>query len=57
MIHGLMVFLATSRIDLAVLEVVTHIIIDYTKGKNLINPHIDQIAHIIMKFIYAGMIL
>ena len=54
--HGLMVFLATQKIELAVAETVAHAAIDYGKTENWYGFHADQILHLITKIIWVALI-
>ena len=45
MIHGLVVFLITGRMDMMVVQFVSHWIADFMKCENITNPHSDQIIH------------
>jgi len=53
LIHGGMVYLVTSRVDLALAETVLHWTIDFFKCENKFNPHVDQLLHIACKVVYA----
>ena len=45
LIHGLVVYVITSRLDLSLYMSVTHWIIDFMKCENWTNPHVDQLFH------------
>jgi len=53
MIHGLMVYLATGHISLAILEVVCHWFIDSFKMVKRISFDADQWSHIVCKIVWS----
>lgn len=54
--HGLAVYLITQNLTLGVLETVVHWLIDYAKCEHWFNFHMDQILHILTKFIWFGLL-
>jgi len=52
-IHGSMVFLATSSLSLGLCETVMHLVIDYSKSNGNIDFHQDQWLHIACKVIWS----
>jgi len=46
LIHGLVVYLITWRLDLALYQSITHWIIDFMKCENWTTPHVDQLFHL-----------
>ena len=54
MIHGLMVFLITTRMDLTLFMIITHWIIDFMKCENWTDPHADQVFHYIVLLTICG---
>ncbi len=44
-IHGLMVFLITQSLMMALIQTVSHWIFDFMKCENVTSPHTDQIIH------------
>lgn len=54
-IHAGMVAIITQRLDLAIIELVAHFIIDVLKCEGHTNIHIDQALHIWCKLAYVGL--
>lgn len=54
LINGGMVYLATGRVSMGIIETVAHWAIDFIKCENLTNPHADQLLHLSLK---AGFLL
>ena len=55
-IHGMIVFLITQFIWIAVAEIILHVFVDHTKCCKYIGLKEDQIAHITCKVIYCVII-
>lgn len=51
-IHAAAVYLITTNITLALIEVVLHWLIDFIKCEDKINIHMDQFLHILCKIGY-----
>jgi len=56
LVHGLMVFLILQRLDLAIAETVVHWLIDFGKNEGWYNFHVDQVLHLLSKFVWAGVV-
>lgn len=57
LIHAGMVYVVTQNIWLAIIEFIAHCIIDFIKCENKINPHIDQLLHILTKISFIFFII
>lgn len=55
-IHAGFVFMVTSSIIVATLELVSHAVIDYLKCENKFGIHVDQALHICLKLIWVTLI-
>lgn len=53
LIHGLMVYLVTSRTDIALAETAIHWITDFGKCENWYGIHADQCVHISCKILWS----
>ena len=53
LIHGGVVWAITGYWYLAIAEIVAHWLIDFVKCENRLNPHTDQLLHIICKIIWV----
>ena len=56
LIHGGAVFIATNSILCAIIETVSHWLIDFLKCDNITNPNQDQLMHFAMKIIYVAIL-
>lgn len=54
--HGLIVFLITQKIELAVAETAVHWVIDFGKTENWYGFHLDQILHVVTKFVWVALL-
>lgn len=52
MIHSGAVYLISNSLDLAICELIAHLIIDFSKCEGLIGFNTDQILHILCKVIW-----
>lgn len=53
LIHGGLIMLVFGNIWIALIEFISHFIIDFLKCENKTNPHQDQVMHLILKIIYG----
>lgn len=53
MLHAGGVYLATEFISFAVIELICHFAIDWSKCNKQIDIHTDQILHIVIKLLFA----
>ena len=56
-IHGGIVFLITGSFLFAIIETISHWVIDFFKCENKYSPYEDQILHLGMKAIYILLII
>jgi hypothetical protein len=54
--HGLLVFLVTQKLHMAIAEVITHWITDYGKCERWYGFHTDQVIHILTKALWTALI-
>jgi len=58
MIQGLMVFLITQRLDSALYQLFTHIVVDLMKCEGIIDLNVDQLFHFLILYrIWQQMII
>ena len=53
LINGLGVYCVTQRMDLGIMEVISHFVIDVLKCDSCTNPHVDQFLHMLCKVFYC----
>lgn len=53
LIQGGLIFIMFGNIWIFMIEVVSHVIVDFIKCEEKISPHHDQAIHVGLKFIYA----
>ncbi len=54
--HAFAVALATRSMLCALIELGSHLVIDYLKCKQVFNIHVDQALHISFKLLYVGIL-
>ena len=52
-IQGGLIFIFFPIIWIALIEVISHFILDFLKCDNVTNPHIDQTCHYLLRIIYT----
>lgn len=53
LIHAGIVYLITSNMRMALIELVSHWIIDFLKSEDKISLYEDQLFHVVLKIIYS----
>lgn len=53
LIQGGLIFLIFGNIWIALIEIFTHFLIDFTKCENKLTPHQDQLLHFFFKIVYT----
>lgn len=57
MVNGAGVWIVTGNVYIGILESILHFIIDFLKCKAMINQHLDFIAHIGCRVLYAAIFI